>query len=75
MPFVKRVPPHPQPKYYVEYQAGGFLCYQRVEPATAHNNLLCIIDGRGVEPLVSEQHLDDADVDLLFKQMGGEAVA
>ena len=44
MPFVKRVPPHPQPKYYVEYQAGGFLCYQRVEPATAHNNLLCIID-------------------------------
>jgi len=44
MPFVKRVPPHPQPKYYVEYQAGGFLCYQRVEPATAHNNLLCIIN-------------------------------
>ena len=49
MPFVKRVPPHPQPKYYVEYQAGGFLCYQRVEPATAHNNLLCIIAARCFE--------------------------
>src|SRR5471032_2801121 len=33
------------------------------------------VERRGVELLVSEQHLDDADVDLLLEQMGGEAVA
>ncbi len=27
-----------------------------------------------VELLVAEQHLDDADVDLLFQEMGGEAL-
>src|SRR5271168_2199851 len=33
------------------------------------------VERRGVELLVSEQHLDDADVDLVLEQMGGEAVA
>src|SRR6267378_4036245 len=32
------------------------------------------IERRGVELGVTEQHLDDADIDVLLKQMGGEAV-
>ena len=67
MPFVKRVPPHPQPKYYVEYQAGGFLCYQRVEPATAHNNLLCIIARGSGQTAVAEQQLDGAHIGAGFE--------
>ena len=68
MPFVKRVPPHPQPKYYVEYQAGGFLCYQRVEPATAHNNLLCIIDHRCRHVGMAQQFLNGTNVVPGLKQ-------
>src|SRR5688500_7408403 len=30
------------------------------------------VERRGVELLVSEQHLDHADVDLLLQEMGGE---
>ena len=33
------------------------------------------VDHRGVEFLVAEQRLDDADVDLLLEQVGREAVA
>src|SRR3954447_17312434 len=33
------------------------------------------IERRGVELGVTEQHLDHADVDVLLKQMGGEAVS
>src|SRR4051812_18184091 len=33
------------------------------------------VDGRGLQPLVPEQDLNDADVDLLFQQVGGKAVA
>jgi hypothetical protein len=33
------------------------------------------VDRCGVQLLVAEQHLDHADVDLLFQQMGGKAVA
>ena len=33
------------------------------------------VERRRVELLVSEQHLDDADVGLLLQEMGGEAVA
>ena len=29
----------------------------------------------GIEPLVPEQHLDDANIDLLFQQVRGETVA
>src|SRR6266567_5673921 len=32
------------------------------------------IERRGVELGVTEQHLDDADIDVLLQQMGGEAV-
>src|SRR5207247_5860119 len=32
------------------------------------------IERRGVELGMTEQHLDDADVDVLLKQVGGEAV-
>src|SRR5215467_11830164 len=32
------------------------------------------ITGRGVELGVAEQHLDDADVGILFQEMGGEAM-
>ena len=32
------------------------------------------VKGRGVELGVAEQHLDDADVGILFEQVGGEAV-
>src|SRR6267154_5815639 len=32
------------------------------------------IERRGVELGVTEQHLDDADIDVLLEQMGGEAV-
>jgi len=32
------------------------------------------VDHRGVELLVTEQRLDDADVDLLLEQVGREAV-
>ena len=32
------------------------------------------IEDRGLDLLVSEQHLDDPDVDLLFQQVGGEAM-
>ena len=30
---------------------------------------------RGIELFVSEQHLDEADIDLLLQEMGGEAMA
>jgi len=33
------------------------------------------IDGRRLQMLVPEQDLDDADVDLLLQQVGGEGVA
>ena len=33
------------------------------------------VQGRGFEFLVSEQYLDDTDIDTLFKQMGRETVA
>ena len=33
------------------------------------------IEGCRFQLLVPEQHLDDADVDLLFQQVGGETVA
>ena len=33
------------------------------------------VQGRGVQPLVPEQHLDDADIDLLLQQMGGKGMA
>jgi hypothetical protein len=32
------------------------------------------IQGRGLKPLVPEQHLDDTDIHFLFQQMGGVAV-
>jgi hypothetical protein len=32
------------------------------------------VTGRGIELGVTEQHLDDADVGILFEQMRGEAV-
>src|SRR5438094_7708059 len=32
------------------------------------------IERRGVEPGVTEQHLDDADIDVLLEQVGGKAV-
>jgi len=32
------------------------------------------VDGRRLEVSVPEQDLDDADVDMLFKQVGREAV-
>ena len=32
------------------------------------------IEGRGLQLLVPEQHLDHPDVDLLLQQVGGEAV-
>ena len=32
------------------------------------------VERRRIEFLVSEQHLDDADIGLLLQQMGGEAV-
>ena len=32
------------------------------------------IERRGLQLLMSQQHLDDADVDLLLQEMGGEAV-
>ena len=33
------------------------------------------VERGGVELGVSEQHLDDADVDILFQEVGGKAVA
>jgi len=33
------------------------------------------IDHRGIQPPVPKQNLDEADVDLLFKQMRGKAVS
>src|SRR5438132_547620 len=32
------------------------------------------IERRGVEPGVTEQHLDDADIDVLLEQVSGKAV-
>src|SRR5260221_14327148 len=32
------------------------------------------IECRGVEPGVTEQHLDDADIDVLLQEVGGKAV-
>lgn len=32
------------------------------------------IERRGVELSVTEQHLDDADIDVLLQEVGGEAV-
>ena len=32
------------------------------------------IEGGGVQFLVPEQHLDDADIDLLFEQVGRKAM-
>ena len=66
MPFVNRGPPHPA-QYYVEYQRLVPFCYQRAGPVTAHKNLQPTIEGRGLQLLVPEQHLNDADVDLLLQ--------
>jgi hypothetical protein len=32
------------------------------------------VDGRGLQPLVAEQHLDHPDVDLLLQQVGRKGV-
>src|SRR5271165_2042728 len=63
-----------------EPRSGG-RCYLGEQQVERAGDLADRLDGdtcverRGVELLVAEQHLDDADVGLLLEQMRGEAVS
>jgi hypothetical protein len=54
---------------------GGVEALQRTDDLVQDLGGDLGVEGGGIELLVAEQNLDDADVHLLFQQVGGETVA
>lgn len=53
----------------------GLECLQRTDYFAQDIGGNLDVVRRGVQALVSQQNLDDADIDLLFQQVGGKRVA
>src|SRR5208283_2869752 len=68
MPFVNRGPPR-RARILCRVPATSFLCYQRADDVTAHNNLLSLIAHGVLDLLVPQIILDEAQVAALVGQV------